>query len=116
MRTHVLLAVSLMLVAPAAVHARSGGSHHTSHSDITVTQTTDKGSTKMMSRDAASGQATGKRMHKPYTATTSSSLLRGNNSGDRKGGRYLASATTKKKLPGKHKPPTLTLKRGKTGE
>ena len=111
MRTHVLLAVSLILIAPAAAHARGGGSHHTSHSDITVTKSTDKGSTKMLSRDAASGQATGKRMHKPYTATTST--LRGSNGSDRKGGRYLAAA---KKLPGKRKPPTLTLKRGKTSE
>ena len=113
MRTSMLLTVSLILIAPAA-HARGGGSHHTSHSDITVTKTTDKGSTKMMSRDAASGQATGKRMHKPYTATTSSSLLRGNNQNNQKGGRYLASAT--KMLPGKRKPPTLTLKRGKSSE
>jgi hypothetical protein len=112
MRTSILLAVSLVLIAPPAL-ARGGGSHHTSHSDITVTKTTDKGSTKMMSRDAASGQATGKRMHKPYTATTSSSLLRGNNTNGQKGGRYLASA---KKLPGKRKPPTLTLKRGKNSE
>lgn len=110
MRTSLLLAVSLILVAPAAAHARGGGSHHTSHSDITVTKTTDKGSTKMMSRDAASGQATGKRMYKPTTATKS--LLRGNNKNNQKGGRYLAS--TAKKLPGKRKPPTLTLKRGKT--
>ena len=114
MRTSILLAVSLVLIAPPALARGSGGSHHTGHSDITVTKTTDKGSTKMMSRDAASGQATGKRMHKPYTATTSSSLLRGNNQNNQKGGRYLASAT--KKLPGKRKPPTLTLKRGKSSE
>ena len=114
MRTSVVIAVSLILAAPAA-HARSGGgSHHAGHSDITITKPTDKGSTKMMSRDAASGQATGKRMHKPVTATTSSSLLRGNNGGDRKGGRYLASSA--KKLPGKRKPPTLTLKHGTSGE
>ena len=89
MRTSVLLALSLILIAPATVYARSsGGTHHTSHSDLTVTKTTDKGSTKMMSRDAASGHATGKRMYKPYTATTSA--LRGNSGNDRKGGRYLA--------------------------
>ncbi|MGN6572739.1 MAG: hypothetical protein ACTHLO_15125 [Pseudolabrys sp.] len=105
------LAASLLLILPAAAHARGSGSHHTSHSDITITKPTDKGSTKMMSRDAASGQATGKRMYKPYKATTSSSLLRGGNHNDGKGGRYLAAA---KKLPGKRKPPTLTLKRGKT--
>ena len=107
MRTSLLLAVSLILIAPAA-HARGGGSHHTSHSDITVTKTTDKGSTKMMSRDAASGKATGKRMYKPYTATTSA--LRGNNTNNQKSGRYLASSA--KKPPGKRKPPTLTLKHG----
>jgi hypothetical protein len=112
MRTTVLLAVSLILIAPAA-YARGGGSHHASHSDITVTKTTDKGSTKMMSRDAASGQATGKRMYKPVKAT-STSLLRGNNQNNQKGGRYLASAT--KKLPGKRKPPTLTLKRGQNND
>ena len=112
MRTSILLAVSLILIAPPALARGSGGSHHASHSDITVTKTTEKGSTKMMSRDAASGQATGKRMHKPYTAK-SSSLLRGTSGGDGKGGRYLASA---KKLPGKRKPPTLTLKRGKNSE
>ena len=75
MRTTVLLAVSLILIAPAA-YARGSGSHHTSHSDITVTKPTDKGSTKMMSRDAASGQATGKRMHKPYTAMSKSKKTR----------------------------------------
>lgn len=107
MRTTVLLAVSLILIAPAA-YARGGGSHHASHSDITVTKTTDKGSTKMMSRDAASGKATGKRMYKPYTATTSA--LRGNNTNNQKGGRYLASSA--KKPPGKRKLPTLTLKHG----
>jgi hypothetical protein len=112
MRTSVLLAVSLILAAPAAALARGGGSHHTGHSDITVTKPTDKGSTKMMSRDAASGQASGKRTHKSVTATTSG--LRGNSGNNRKGGRYLASAS--KKLPGKRKPPTLTLKRGKSSE
>jgi len=39
--------------------------------------------------------------------------LRGTSGGDGKGGRYLASA---KKLPGKRKPPTLTLKRGKNSD
>ena len=107
MRTSILLTVSLILIAPAA-YARGGGSHHASHSDITVTKTTDKGSTKMMSRDAASGKATGKRMYKPYTATTSA--LRGNNTNNQKGGRYLASSA--KKPPGKRKLPTLTLKHG----
>jgi len=61
----VLLVASLVLIAPAAAQARGGGSHHTQHSDLTVTKSTDKASTKMMSRDAGSGQATGKRTHKP---------------------------------------------------
>lgn len=43
-------------------------------------------------------------------------LLRGGTS-DRKGGRYLAAPSSSlKKLPGKKKPPTLTLKRGKNAE
>jgi len=42
-----------------------------------------------------------------------SSPLRGGNGNDRKGGRYLGvTETSMKKLPGKKKPPTLTLKRG----
>jgi len=75
MRALALAAAALVLLAPAA-HARSSGSHHTSHSDITVTKTTDKGSTKIMSRDAASGLPTGKRMHKPYTAMSKSKKTR----------------------------------------
>jgi hypothetical protein len=48
-------------------------------------------------RDAASGLATGKRIHKPVRASdkkdgatnaSHGSLLRGNNGGNRKGGRY----------------------------
>jgi hypothetical protein len=70
-----LFAASLAIAAPAAVQAR-GGSHITHHSDITVTKSTDKGSTKMMSRDAASGQASGKRMHKPYTAASKSTTTK----------------------------------------
>lgn len=65
-----LIAASLVLVVPAA-NAR-GGSHKTSHSDITITKSTDKGSTKMMSRDAASGTAAGKRMYKPVRAMSKS--------------------------------------------
>ena len=42
---------------------------------------------------------------------SSASTLRGGNNNDQKGGRYLARSL--KKLPGKKKPPTLTLKRGK---
>jgi hypothetical protein len=45
------------------------------------------------------------------TANSSASALRGSNSNNQKGGRYAASAA--KKLSGKKKPPTLTLKRGK---
>ena len=45
------------------------------------------------------------------TTNSSAGLLRGNSGNDSKGGRYLASPA--KKLPGKRKPPTLTLKRGK---
>jgi hypothetical protein len=46
----------------------------------------------------------------------STGLLRGGG-GDRKGGRYLAApSSSQKKLPGKKKPPTLTLKRGKNAE
>ena len=45
---------------------------------------------------------------------TSPSLVRGGPNGDRKDGRYLAAPASAKKLPGKKKPPTLTLKRGHT--
>ena len=55
--------------------------------------------------------------HDTKQVDTSSSLVRGSTSGDRKGGRYLAApASAKKKLPGKKKPPTLTLKRGHTAD
>jgi hypothetical protein len=48
----------------------------------------------------------------PTANSSAATLLRGSNGSDRKGGRYLA-APAAKKLPGKKKPPTLTLKRGK---
>lgn len=43
--------------------------------------------------------------------SANASTLRGGNGNDRKGGRYLAPAM--RKLPGKRKPPTLTLKSGR---
>lgn len=51
--------------------------------------------------------------HQSSNAT--SATLRGSSGNNQKGGRYLAPATAKK-LPGKRKPPTLTLKRGKNQE
>jgi hypothetical protein len=63
---------------------------------------------------SVSADAKGNGSHSSHqqTGKNSASTLRGNNGNDRKGGRYLAPAA-KKKLPGKKKPPTLTLKRGK---
>ena len=56
-------------------------------------------------------------IHTTKQADTSSSLLRGGTSNDRKGGRYLATPSPSlKKLPGKKKPPTLTLIRGKSAD
>jgi hypothetical protein len=64
--------ISVLCALPA--YAKSGGSNGGGkHKDITVTKTNDKSSPKMMS--------TGKK---------NSSVLRSNNTGDRKGGRYLA--------------------------
>ena len=71
-----LIAAFLALGVPATAHARSSGSHNTSHSDITIGKSTDKGSTKLMSRDAASGLPTGKRMHKPVAAASKSTKVR----------------------------------------
>lgn len=72
---------------------------------------------------ASSGAATakGKSSPRPINITkhvdTASPSLRGSAGNDRKGGRYLGAASTSaKKLPGKKKPPTLTLKRGKNSE
>jgi hypothetical protein len=65
-----------------------------------------------MKATTATGAASGKRMHKPFTGTTQSgraSLLRGNN-GDN-GGRYLA-----KKTSGHKEVVSVTLKRGITPE
>ena len=57
-------------------------------------------------------QAKGGGSQSSHQATSNSAaLLGGNNGNDKKGGRYLASPA--KKLPGKRKPPTLTLKRGR---
>jgi len=61
----------IVLASPISSQARSGGSQSGGHKEITVTQTTDKSSVKMM--DAKK---------------SNSSLLRGNNSNNQKGGRY----------------------------
>jgi len=53
-------------------------------------------------RSVSTGLPTGKRMHKPITVTkewggaSSKALLRGNNGGDRKGGRYLGMSAAKR--------------------
>ena len=72
----ILLVTSVLLIVPAVAHARGGGSHSTHHSDLTIQKSTDKASTKMMSRDAGSGLATGKRIHKPITASKASKRTR----------------------------------------
>ena len=71
-----LLVASILFVLPAGAHARGGGSHGGQHSDLTIQKSTDKASPKMMSRDAASGLASGKRIHKPITAAKSSRRIR----------------------------------------
>jgi len=61
----------ITLAWPAASQARNGGSKTTTPKEITITKTNDKSSPKMME------------------SKTKSSLLRGNNSNNQKGGRYL---------------------------
>lgn len=66
------IVILIALAWPLSSQAR-GGSKSTGHKDITITKTTDKSSPTMMESKSK----------------TKSSLLRGNNSTDRKGGRYL---------------------------
>jgi hypothetical protein len=110
-KSMIIFAAALALCAMSTeVLARGGGGGGGSSKAAQSSPSAMKAST-------ATGTATGKRMHKPFTVTTQSgraSLLRGNNGGDRKGGRYLASSA--RKLPGTRKSSTVTLKRGITPE
>ncbi|HKS87128.1 MAG TPA: hypothetical protein VJR71_16745 [Pseudolabrys sp.] len=69
-----IVALSLIMLAwPVPSQARSGGSKAGGHKEITITKTKDKSSPKLMDANK-----------------TNSSVLRGHNSNNQKGGRYLA--------------------------
>jgi hypothetical protein len=73
-KTFAIVALAFIVLQwPICSHARGGGSQSGSHKDITITKTTDKSSVKMTN-----------------AKKSNSSLLRGNNSNNQKGGRYLA--------------------------
>ena len=99
MRAFSMVAIAVALVsAPAMAGGKGGGGHASSgphpqenlslnHSKVNQTYTTQR-------RDAATGQASGKRQYKPISVVkeygTASPMLRGSSSDNRKGGRYLA--------------------------
>jgi hypothetical protein len=98
-RAFSMIAIAASLVsAPAVAEGKGGGGHASSGprpqenlllNDGKVTQTF-----AAQGRDAATGQARGKRQYKPITVVkehgAASPMLRGNSGNNRKGGRYLA--------------------------
>jgi len=94
-----MIAIAVALVsAPAMAAGKGGGGHASSgprpqeslslnYGKVSQTYTAQR-------RDAATGQAKGKRQYKPISVVkeygTASPMLRGSSGNDRKGGRYLA--------------------------
>ncbi len=98
MRAFLMIAIAVGLVSAPAMAGKGGGGHASSgprpqenlslnYGKVNQTYTAQR-------RDAATGQASGKRQYKPITVVkeygAASPMLRGSSSNDRKGGRYLA--------------------------
>ena len=71
MRKSIVLTTAAVFVVAAACPSPALSKDKPKVSEIAVTKTVDKSSPKLMRattapRDAATGQASGKRMHKPY--------------------------------------------------
>ena len=100
MRAMAIVAVALAFVStPALAGGKGGGGGHASSSahpseSVTLSYGKINQTYTQQHRDVATGQASGKRQHKPISVVkewgAASPMLRGNNSNNRKGGRYLA--------------------------
>ena len=97
--TITIVAVALALASTGAMAGgRGGGGGHASSSHPSESVTLNYGKVNQtytqQHRDLASGKASGKRQYKPIhfvkERSAASSKLRGNNTNNRKGGRYLA--------------------------
>ena len=98
-RAFVMIAIAAALVSTPAVAAGKGAGGHASsgpppQENLSLNYGNINQSYTAQRRDAATGQASGKRRHKPISVVTESGaaspMLRGSSSNDRKGGRYLA--------------------------
>lgn len=98
-RAFSMIAIAVALVsAPAMAGGKGGGGHASSgprpQENLSLNYGKVNQTYTAQPRDAATGQASGKRQHKPISVVkefgAASPMLRGNSSNDRKGGRYLA--------------------------
>ncbi len=98
-RAFLTIATALALVfAPAMAGGKGGGGHVSSgprpQENLSLNYGKVNQTYTVQRRDAATGQASGKRQYKPVTVVkeygAASSMLRGSSSNNRKGGRYLA--------------------------
>jgi hypothetical protein len=99
-KSMIIFAAALALSAMSAeVLARGGGGGGGGSSSKSAQSSPG---TMQAPRSVSAGMPTGKRMHKPITVTkewggaSSKALLRGNNTNNQKGGRYLASRAAKR--------------------
>ena len=98
--TITIIAVALAVASTTAMAGgKGGGGRHVSSSEhpsegVTLNYGKVNQTYTQQRRDLATGQASGKRQHKPVHVVkewgAASPMLRGNNSNNRKGGRYLA--------------------------
>lgn len=97
-RAFSMIAIAVTLVSAPAMAGKGGGGHPSSGPHPQETLSLNNGKINQtytaQHRDAATGQAKGKRQYKPITVVkeygAASPMLRGNSSNNRKGGRYLA--------------------------
>jgi type VI protein secretion system component Hcp len=97
-RTFSMIAIAVAFAsAPAMAGGKGGGGHASSGQRPQENLSLNYGKvnqTYTAQRDAATGQASGKRQHKPISVVkesgAASPMLRSNSSNNRKGGRYLA--------------------------
>ncbi len=98
MRAFGIIAIAAALVSAPAMAGKGGGGHTSSgphpQENLSLNYGKINQTYTAQHRDAATGQAKGKRQYKPITVVkeygAASPMLRGNSGNDRKGGRYLA--------------------------
>lgn len=96
MRAFSMIAIAMALVSAPAMAGKGGGGHASSgprpQENLSLNFGKVNRTYTAQHRDAASGQANGKRQYKPISVVkeygAASPMLRGNSSNNRKGGRY----------------------------